>query len=72
MSEKHFLSLLIINSKNPLVQNVPRKNAVEKWGLMCTSVRGKLALKTIKMADGFVNKYSNGKRYLILNLFFVF
>ena len=31
---------------------------------MYTSVREKLGLKTIKMVDGLVNKYNNGKRYL--------
>ena len=46
------------------------KNAVGKWGLMYTSVREKLGLKTIKMADGLVNKYNKGKRYLILTFFF--
>ena len=46
------------------------KNAVGKWGLMYTSVREKLGLKTIKMADGLVNKYNKGKRYVILAFFF--
>ena len=46
------------------------KNAVGKWGLMYTSVREKLGLKTIKMADGLVNKHNKGKRYLILTFFF--
>ena len=48
------------------------KNAVGKRGLMYTSVREKLGLKTIKMADGLVNKYNKGKRYLILTSFFFF
>ena len=46
------------------------KNAVGKWGFTYTSVREKLGLKTIKMADGLVNKYKKGKRYLILTYFF--
>ena len=75
MSEKHFVSLLIINSgwnEKMHLCNVPRKNAVGKRGLMYTSVREKLGLKTIKMADGLANKYNNGKRYLILTLFLTF
>ena len=47
------------------------KNAAEKWGLMYTSVQEKLGLKTIKMADGLVNKYNKGKRYLVLTFFFL-
>ena len=48
------------------------KNAVGQWGLTYTSVREKLGLKTIKMADGLVNKDNKGKRHLILTSFFFF
>ena len=48
------------------------KNAVGKWGLTYTSVREKLGLKTIKMADGLVNKDNKGMRHLILTSFFFF
>ena len=44
------------------------KNAVGKWGLMYTFVREKLGLRTIKMADGLVNKCNKEISYT--NFFF--
>ena len=72
MSEKHFLSLLIINSGWNEKMRLCNEKRGREMGLMYTSVREKLGLKTIKMADGLVNKYNKGKRYLTLTFFFFF
>ena len=43
-------------STSLVLRNVPRKNAVKKWGLIYTSVREKLGLKTIKNG-GWTHEY---------------
>lgn len=63
-------------STSLVLRNVPRKNAVKKWGLIYSSVREKLGLKTIKNG-GWTHEYVVGfdisySLHFLFNFLFIF